>query len=847
MKSHVYLRNEFGHNNSFGKSRGFSQKNNESIEELNKNYIPQKERLAHDYARYFTERQYRKERRSLELSHNFDHVSISFFKAFDYELERTFLNDFGMSVVELTNFNQNGIFRIDNEMKFALFLDNVNAFTKSTKNEVPSECKIITTILDFHCLSTNRIKNGVVEGGLYLLKLASDIKYESLKGELTEYLCGIGVDPSIYKDYIETSYINNANLDLILDNFDNVLRVQTIRIPKIRPNSLGEREFVSGLNVRIPADAPIIGIIDTGIINEDCLQNVIKGPGIDLTDAVNPQPYHVRCYHGSTVASLASFGWNYFKGGNDITADAYVFPIKAQADEEGIPNPIEIIHAIIDAHVIHGIKIFNLSLNGMGKAYNSEISLFAQMLDQIAYDYNLLVFISTGNNDIITCTNFEEYKSLFEGATNDYSFLDYPHHFYNPHIQDIYDCENTNICQPSDSLNNITVGALADNMDVNNSTDLTDNAQYPAYYTRKFYIDYYKKINNTDFNKYQENNNLFKPDIVMPGGDIFAENSQMQVLGEHNQLNQLLYTRSAGTSLAAPLAANFAAKIIHRYPKLNMQSVKALLINSAKEVRTEYLDNMVEKLKHEELIINPKDDNRTLSSKFNSKRLNHFISGHGMPKLTSCLESSDKSVTLIIEDSIKYDCHKTINLSLPQYLGGYQKKNTLLKITSTLCYKFQPVVNDSLSYNPLHIAFTVGRCANPDDKDDNASIFANNEKQYIDENVAIHSHKESWSEDFFPINKKVFCNTQKHAINIGVKELEKTNYKLTIAIRCSGRQHPLLEEYVQNKEHAFSLVLRIDETPSVELSNHNLYDELSLCNNLEAINNAITEADIDIQ
>lgn len=51
-------------------------------------------------------------------------------------------------------------------------------------------------------------------------------------------------------------------------------------------------------------------------------------------------------------------------------------------------------------------------------------------------------------------------------------------------------------------MNNITVGALADNLrDGNDYTDLSLGKEYPAYYSRKYYVDYNQQINNTGFKK----------------------------------------------------------------------------------------------------------------------------------------------------------------------------------------------------------------------------------------------------------------------------------------------------------------------------------------------------------
>ena len=112
-------------------------------------------------------------------------------------------------------------------------------------------------------------------------------------------------------------------------------------------------------------------------------------------------------------------------------------------------------------------------------------------------------------------------------------------------------CEATNLCMPGESFNNITVGAIAENLAPGTPTDLTELKELPAYYTRKHNFDYSKKINGSDFSRSQINRNINKPDIVMPGGDRLRQISAMQVLGFGDQGD--FYIKDSGTSLATPL------------------------------------------------------------------------------------------------------------------------------------------------------------------------------------------------------------------------------------------------------------------------------------------------------
>lgn len=59
-----------------------------------------------------------------------------------------------------------------------------------------------------------------------------------------------------------------------------------------------------------------------------------------------------------------------------------------------------IVKAIIVANTNFGVKLFNLSINiDKFKKYQESQSLFAYELDKVAYEYDVLIFISIGNFD----------------------------------------------------------------------------------------------------------------------------------------------------------------------------------------------------------------------------------------------------------------------------------------------------------------------------------------------------------------------------------------------------------------------------------------------------------------
>ncbi|MDZ7717842.1 MAG: S8 family serine peptidase [Balneolaceae bacterium] len=101
-----------------------------------------------------------------------------------------------------------------------------------------------------------------------------------------------------------------------------------------------------------------------------------------------------------------------------------------------------ILEAIRRANRESGVRIMVLAVSWDDhKRTHEKPSEYTFALDQLANELDILIFISTGNrNDILRGVN---------------GFLNYPDHFLD---------EESNLNTPAESMNNITVGAIADNL-----------------------------------------------------------------------------------------------------------------------------------------------------------------------------------------------------------------------------------------------------------------------------------------------------------------------------------------------------------------------------------------------
>lgn len=294
-----------------------------------------------------------------------------------------------------------------------------------------------------------------------------------------------------------------------------------------------------------------------------------------------------------------------------------------------------------------------------------------------------------------------------------------------------------------------------------------------------------------------------------------------------------------------------------------MQSVKALILNSANQLGdSSVLNDLEEKIKEEESQSNyglsfsklDKKQKKTINSLFSADSIYKTLTGHGTPIIDKALYSDNKSVTVLVQDVIAVRTYKVININIPEYLLEYSKDSHILTLDATLCYKFFPVWGNQLAYNPIHISFNFVNSETKDDPERTSAFLSNNKHEYFNQfyeegmtdierttarnkALGIKSKVDSWSEDFFPPANKPFSNVQKLSLNINKNEISKVGKQISLVIRCTNK--PDLDSeilnYLIDGDHQFSIAIRISEKQNDELSDFNLYDQLIAYNNLEVV------------
>ncbi|GBD91106.1 subtilase family protein [bacterium BMS3Abin04] len=372
--------------------------------------------------------------------------------------------------------------------------------------------------------------------------------------------------------------------------------------------------------------------------------------------------------------------------------------------------------------------------------------------------------------------------------------------------------ERATLCIPAESYNNISVGAIAENFEqFDRFINITPFREFPSYYSRRFHLN----KNHTFFNNYNNNVHLTKPDLIYAGGDYNILIDDISTAGITILSNNpaIAYTKSVGTSFSTPLIANLAAKIIKNYPELKSQSVKSLLINNS------YIPKFGDLFKSREI-------------------RSEIVSGKGIPDSYYSIFSDENNISMILEDSILPKRIKSYPIHLPAYLLEVGREQSLLEFSLTLCFSFDPELNNQLTYCPLNISFGVFK---------NLPLQSESELSLNGSKAELLLLKQDvrWSEYYYWKNK-LLSNTQKISFTIPKRIIRRDDNTFKLAIKC--QLHKLLPAYMEDKyntNHNFSLAISIKENSYKGKHSNMLYNEMIAINNLEVINEL--EAEIELE
>lgn len=422
------------------------------------------------------------------------------------------------------------------------------------------------------------------------------------------------------------------------------------------------------LNV-LGEDAPLIGIIDSGVNDHPFLADIIAG---SIGVPANLGTADVWG-HGTRVAGIAVFGdlraqleAGALQRGARICAAKVVNDRGDFDDRRLVPSQMR--EAITTLNQRFGCRVFVIALADRRRVFDGgKVGTWAATLDELARELNIVIVLSSGNRHPRGGNRLEQ------------AVTDYPN----------YLLEDANrLFEPAGAMNVITVGALAhgEGLDAERADDVRVRP-----ITRLHEPSPFSRIGPGP-------GGATKPDVVEIGGTLIFDPvvarlrggedvGSAGVLTLHHSYLDRLFTAGSGTSYAAPRVAFSAAQILTRFPQASANLVRALIVGSAE----------VPEPARERLQLLGTDATRA-------------VLGHGLVDLERAAFSDDARVTLYAEDELALDHFAVYRIPVPE---AFQAGNGERCIRVTLAFD-PPVRHTRNDYAGVGMSFRLVRGCQPD-------------------------------------------------------------------------------------------------------------------------------------
>ncbi|HKS54546.1 MAG TPA: S8 family peptidase [Steroidobacteraceae bacterium] len=374
-------------------------------------------------------------------------------------------------------------------------------------------------------------------------------------------------------------------------------------------------EDLSARTQAAPENAPYVCVLDTGINRGHVLlaQSLAEG---DLHTVEPAWTSADADGHGTGLAGVALYG--------DLThALQTVGPVALPARlesvkllREGGDNEGRIYGALTQEGIARAEvtaanrrRIFNLAITATDSRDRGRPSSWSAALDALAADWEgeaarpRLILVSAGNTMEST------------------SWIHHPTHLGTELIHD-----------PGQSWNALTIGAYTEKINI---TEPDAIAYQPI--ARHGSLSPFTTTSTT----WERKNPPWKPDVVFEGGNAgrdgaFASTfASLSLLTTHHLPQERLFTTTNATSAATALGANMAAHIARQYPQFWPETIRALIVHSAR---------WTQRMEVEFAAVGSRTA-RTMSL------LRHC--GYGVPDLDRAMWSAADSLTLIVQDTLQ--------------------------------------------------------------------------------------------------------------------------------------------------------------------------------------------------
>ncbi|MBS0220803.1 MAG: S8 family peptidase [Proteobacteria bacterium] len=416
-------------------------------------------------------------------------------------------------------------------------------------------------------------------------------------------------------------------------------------------------------------DAPLVGIIDSGITDHPLIEDIIAG-AIAVPESLGTAD---DFGHGTRVAGIAVFGD--LRGqlaAGTLERGARLCAAKVVDRNGAFPErrltPSQMREAVTRLNQEFGCRIFVIALGDRSRIYDGgKVGPWAATLDELVAELDVVIIVSAGN------------RSPRSGNRIEQAVTEYPS----------YLTEETNrLFEPAGAINVVTVGSLAHNegleeriADSVGVRTITRTAE-PSPFTRVG----------------PGIRGAIKPDLVDIGGTLIYDPvvqrlrggedlAEAGVLSLHNRPVDRLFSAGSGTSYSAPLVAFKAAQILGRFPNSSANLIRALLaigatVPAAATARLQLLGTEAERA----------------------------ICGHGQTDLERAAFSDDSRVVLYAEDELEVDHFAVYQIPIPE---DFQTERGRRTIRVSLAYD-PPVRHTRRDYAGNSIGFRLIRGCEPD-------------------------------------------------------------------------------------------------------------------------------------
>lgn len=296
-----------------------------------------------------------------------------------------------------------------------------------------------------------------------------------------------------------------------------------------------------------------IGIIDGGISQD----NTYLQPYVIAREEYVSETYQ-NPHHGTFIASTIQYG-NLLNNISSSTNHRFKFVdviAVPNSDEDFGPTDtiseddlMEIIEEIMEKYSVT-TKIWNISLGIESKPCNGTMSDLGVFLDYIQDKYNVQIFVSSGNINVLPLRNWPPQSGLGE---------------------------HDRLISPADSVRAVTVGSVA----LYESNDSIVKTNEPSPFSRRG----------------PGANYVVKPDVVDYGGN-YSSNYRIEGLGVRGFDPQGKIIEGNGTSYSNPRALQKYASICEEMIEPDLLLAKAMLIHSARMNSRELLDERPDNIKY---------------------------------------------------------------------------------------------------------------------------------------------------------------------------------------------------------------------------------------------------------